>query len=247
MDAWNPRHFLRLTWLEIKIFLREPLGAIGTILVPVALFVLLGQLERGSGTPSSLARDLPIVVTLLVAVGGVTSLIAIVSIYREGGILKRLRATPLAPLTILSAHVAVKLVFTALTLGLLALVGRRFYIGPPPPAVASFLAAVALVMVSVLAIGFVFASLVPTARFAQPLASMLLYPLFAVSGLFFPLDVLPGGWQTALQLSPLTHAVDLLRATWSGTGWAGQGLAVAALALNFALCTALAAKVFRWE
>ena len=42
----------------------------------------------------------------------VMSLIAIISIYREGGILKRLRATPLSPVTILSAHVVVKLVFT---------------------------------------------------------------------------------------------------------------------------------------
>ena len=43
----------------------------------------------------------------------------IVSIYREGGILKRLRATPLRPQTILSAHVLVKLLFTAATMILL--------------------------------------------------------------------------------------------------------------------------------
>ena len=41
------------------------------------------------------------------------SLVTIISIYREGGILKRLRATPLRPHTILTAHVLVKLLFTA--------------------------------------------------------------------------------------------------------------------------------------
>ena len=40
------------------------------------------------------------------------SLVTIISIYREGGILKRLRATPLRPQTILTAHVLVKLLLT---------------------------------------------------------------------------------------------------------------------------------------
>jgi ABC-2 type transport system permease protein len=61
------------------------------------------------------------------AISAVISLVTIISIYREGGILKRLRATPLRPHTILSAHVLVKLLFTALTLTLMMLAGRRFY------------------------------------------------------------------------------------------------------------------------
>ncbi|MYH30912.1 MAG: ABC transporter permease, partial [Acidobacteria bacterium] len=32
------RHLLQLTWLEIKIFVREPLGVFGAIAVPVLLF-----------------------------------------------------------------------------------------------------------------------------------------------------------------------------------------------------------------
>ena len=39
---WN------LTWLEIKIFLREPLGAIGTIVMPVLVFVVLGRMTAGT-------------------------------------------------------------------------------------------------------------------------------------------------------------------------------------------------------
>ena len=41
------RGLAELTWLEIKIFLREPLGAIGTIAMPVLVFVLLGRLTAG--------------------------------------------------------------------------------------------------------------------------------------------------------------------------------------------------------
>ena len=49
------------------------------------------------------------------------------AIYREGGILKRLRATPLSPTVILSAHVLVKLIFTILTLAIMLWAGRHFY------------------------------------------------------------------------------------------------------------------------
>ena len=40
----NPlRGLFQLTWIEIKIFMREPLGAIGTIVVPVLVFVVAGR------------------------------------------------------------------------------------------------------------------------------------------------------------------------------------------------------------
>ena len=44
---------------------------------------------------------------------------------------------------------------------------------------------------SVLSIGFLTASLVPTARFAQPISAIVLYPMVALSGLFVPVEALP--------------------------------------------------------
>ena len=44
------RGLLKLTWLEIKIFLREPLGALGTVLIPVVVFV--GARAAGWRTPA---------------------------------------------------------------------------------------------------------------------------------------------------------------------------------------------------
>ncbi len=118
------RGLLNLTWLEIKIFMREPLGALGTILIPVVVFVILGRLAGRRAAPagaasSELVRVLPVFASVLIAISAVLSLVTIIAIYRESGILKRLRATPLRPHTILTAHVLVKLLFTTLTLTLL--------------------------------------------------------------------------------------------------------------------------------
>src|SRR5687767_15852670 len=71
--------------------------------------------------------DVPVFAAILIALNAVLSLVAIIAIYREGGILKRLRATPLRPHTILAAHVLVKLLFTAVTLALMVMAGQRYF------------------------------------------------------------------------------------------------------------------------
>lgn len=244
------RGLWRLTWLEIKIFVREPLGVIGSVLMPVLVFVVIGR-SIGSGRGANVAQfvgtDLPVLAAILIAFSAVLSLVTIVAIYREGGILKRLRATPLRPATILTAHVLVKLLFTAVTLAALALAGRRFYPVDLDPPLLSFAVALLLATLSLVSLGFILASVVPTARFAQPAAALILYPMLGVSGLFMPVELLPSGLRALARVLPLTYVVSLLRGIWRGDGWLAHGWDVAALAVTFAVCTAVAVKVFRWE
>src|SRR5471032_1328575 len=190
------RGLFKLTWLEIKIFMREPLGALGTVLIPVVVFLGLGRFTTGRGMPSLansgiLAVDLPVFAAILIAISAVLSLVTIISIYREGGILKRLRATPLRPQTILSAHVLVKLLLTAATLLLMVLAGRRYVPANAGVPVAGFTLALLVSTFSILSVGFVIASVVPTARFAQPVGAVILYPMMGLSGIFFPVAALP--------------------------------------------------------
>ena len=247
------RGLLGLTWLEIKIFVREPMGVIGTVGVPVLLFVVLGRMlgsrmrSGSSDVPSFVSVDLPIFASLLIAANAVLSLIAIMAIYREGGILKRLRATPLAPVTILGAHVVVKLGFTVCSLALLVLAGRRLFPGVMQVNLLSFTMAVLLSSLGILSLGFVIASLVPTARFAQPIGAVVLYPMLVVSGLFFPLSQLPTALRAVAYLLPTTHAVALLQGVWDGSGWGAHWVNAAALLTLFLAYCALSTRVFRWE
>jgi ABC-2 type transport system permease protein len=247
------RGLWKLTWIEMKVFMREPLGAFGTIGVPVLIFVILGHFASfRSGMPSLAVMglsgaDLPVLVALLISVSAVLSLVTIISIYREGGILKRLRATPLRPLTILSTHVIVKLLLTAATLGLMFLAGKRYF----PPGVhvpwLSFTIALLISTWSVLSIGFLIASIVPTARFAQPVGAIILYPMIAFSGLFVHTADMPPVLRAVARGLPLTYAVRLLEGIWNGDGWFAHMGDIAALTVLFLLVTSISAKVFRWE
>src|SRR5262245_22326188 len=125
------------------------MGVIGTIGIPVAVFLIASRMigpriartaiQTGGGPGSAV---LPVLASILMALSAISSLVTIVSIYREGGILKRLRATPLSPTVILSAHVLVKLLFTILTLAIMVLAGRRYF--PPGAPVPLLSSAVAL-------------------------------------------------------------------------------------------------------
>jgi len=243
------RGLWRLTWIEIKVFMREPLGAIGSIVMPVLLYVVFTRLGLGVATPSRVASSgffrvtLPVIVAILITINAVLSLVAIISIYRESGILKRLRATPLRPWTILTAHVLVKLLLTTVTLALMLLAGRRYLPADMDIPIVSFAIALVITTWSILSIGFLIASLVPTARFAQPVGAIVLYPMLVLSGLFIPREILPP-WLGHL---PLSYAVSLLEGIWKGDAWSTHLGDVAALALVFAVCMALSARLFRWE
>ena len=256
MSAFGFRGLASLTWLEIKIFLREPLGVFGSVVVPVLFFVVLGRAFTGvpagagpaaAGRPPLDSVDLAVFATLFIVINAVLSLVTIIAIYREGGILKRLKATPLRPLTILTAHVLVKLLFTALTIVLLAVLGKRYLPPDIPIPWVAFMAATLISTISVLSLGFVLASLAPTARFAQPLGTIVLYPMMAISGLFFPIEKLPVLLQVLARVMPAGYAVSLMRGAWHGDSWLQHGTDLAGLAVTFIVCSALATRLFRWE
>ena len=243
---------LKLSWIETKIFLREPMGVVGSLAIPVLLFVLVGRAlrlsPRGGEVPvSRLPFNITILTALLIALGAVQSLVAIMAIYREGGILKRLRATPLSPVTILGSHVVVKLALTLTGLLLMILAGRRVLPSAMPASTPSFIAAVMIGTASILSMGFVMASLVRSARFAQALAAAMTYVMLALSGVFFSVERLPPGLQLVAYALPTTHAVSLMRDVWSGAPWGTQLGTLGALLAIFVACIGFAARWFRWE
>ena len=242
------RRLWKLSWLELKIFVREPLGFVGSIGVPVVLSLALASVSRPGGIgPAGSGQGLPAFSPVITAMSAVISLVTIISIYRESGILKRLRATPLGPIVILSAHVMVKIAMTAATLVIIGLVGRPFYAPGPMFSFLSFSAAVVFTAWSILSIGFVIASIVPTARLAQLFAALILYPQVAMSGVFYPVDLMPAPVASVVHKLPLTAAASLLDGVWRGEGWVAHGSEVTTLVVTFVLCAAISSRIFRWE
>jgi ABC-2 type transport system permease protein len=113
--------------------------------------------------------------------------------------------------------------------------------------IASFALALIFSTLSILSLGFLLASLVPTARFAQPIGAAIFYPMIGLSGLFVPLASLPHPWQAVARVLPLTYAVSLLQGIWAGEPWSAHAGDVAALVVIGLAGVVLSARVFRWE
>ncbi len=246
------RGFWRLTWTEMKLFVREPMAAFFTLAFPLMMLFLFGSIYGNRPTPffggyGSVDVSVPAYTAMLIATGGLLSLTMTMASYRELGILRRLKATPLRPLTILGAHVIVLFVMTALGTILLVIAGTLVYDlrfnGNPLNVLAAFV----LSSMSFFALGFVLAGLLPTARTAQIVTMVLFYPMIFLSGAAIPREVLPEGVRQFAQFLPLTHVVTLLRGLWMGDPW-GQHLGEAGILVALLIAGLLVStKTFRWE
>ena len=242
----------KLTWIEIKLFLREPMAAFFTLAFPMLLLLLFGAIFGNEPTPffggvGYVDTSVPAFAAMIVATTGLISLTILLASYREQGILRRLRATPLRPQAILMAQVTVMLLMTILGMVLLILVGVAVYglrfSGNAVSVAAGFLFS----SLSFFALGFVLGGAMPTARTAQIVAMALFYTMLFLSGAAIPWEVLPKTVQNYAQVLPLTHVVGLLRGLWVGDGWMEHLKEVAVIGGVLLGGVVISARTFRWE
>jgi ABC-2 type transport system permease protein len=100
----------------------------------------------------------------------------------------------------------------------MVLAGKRYYpVGVHVP-LFSFMIALLISTWSILSIGFLIASIVPTARFAQPIGAIVLYPMITVSGFLVPIESLQPTLHAVARVLPPTYLAPLLQGIWNGTG-----------------------------
>jgi ABC-2 type transport system permease protein len=96
-------------------------------------------------------------------------------------------------------------------------------------------------------IGFILAGTLPTARTAQIVAMVLMYPMLILSGAAWPRELMPATVQKISAFVPLTYVVNLLRGLWIGQPWGDHLLDVAVLVGMLVLGVIISVKTFRWE
>ena len=246
------RGLLKLTSIELKLFLREPMAAFFTLAFPLMMLVLFGTIYGNKPTSflggyGMVDISVPAYTAMIIGSSGLLGLSIAISSYRESGVLKRLKATPIRPHTILGAQVTVTYVMTAAGMALLILAGKAIYglrFGGNP---LSVFAGFTLSALSIFAIGFVLASVAPTARVAQVAGMVIFYPMIFLSGATIPRETLPESVRQYSQVLPLTHVVSLLRGLWAGGTWGDYSKEVIILVALAVLSVIVSAKTFRWE
>jgi len=218
------RALTKLTWVELKLYLREPIGTFFTLAFPLLLLFLFGSIYGNEpsdflGGRGSVDNSVPGYLAIIIGAIGMQGIPINLSSYRERGILRRYRATPLRPLAVLGAQVIVMSIIALIGMALLYVAGRAVYDLAIPSAPSDVALAVTLSAFSFFAIGFVLASVLPTARTAQAVGLALYMPMMFISGAGMPRQMLPEALVKFSNFLPLTHVVTLIQDLWMGDGW----------------------------
>jgi ABC-2 type transport system permease protein len=241
----------RLTITETKLFFREPMIVFFALAFPTILLIILGAIPAFRVPAESLgglrAIDLyvPIIVAMGLAVFALNSLSQLFATYREKGVLRRMRTTPVKPSLMLGAQLLMSTILSVVTMMVVLAIGRLVFDVRLPRQVPAYLTGYALAAMSMFAIGLLVASLAPNGKSAGAIGTALFFPVVFFAGLWIPRDSMNDVLRTISDFTPLGAGVQSLQDATAGQ-WP-QPLHLAVMLGWTIAAGGLAARYFRWE
>ena len=169
-----------LTRVETLLLLREPAAVLFTLALPMVLLLLNGSGRNepnprfgGAGTTDVLMAGYLVYVMATSAIMGLGETLAD---YRDRGILRRLRITPLRPWQILTSHALTHLAMSAAGVILLVVVGAVGFGLHVPASIGAAVLAVVVSAASMISVGFLLGALLPSVRTTQAVAAAIYFP-----------------------------------------------------------------------
>jgi ABC-2 type transport system permease protein len=246
------RSFRKLSFVQFKLFVREPLAFFFTAVFPVTLLLLFGAIwgnapgSAGPGSPYGYVdSEVPALTGLIIATIALMSIPIATAAAREHRLLRRYRATPLSPAIYLAADVAVYYAIALLGMIMLIVIGKIVFDMQMAGSWLSIFLAFTLSALAFIAGGYLIASLAPSERSAMVIGQLIFFPMMFLSGAAMPLFILPENIRKVSEWLPLTHVVRLLQSLWFGQGW--DMTAVGVLLALLVIGTMLSIRFFRWE
>jgi ABC-2 type transport system permease protein len=232
--------------MEVRLALRNSENLLVTLVIPLALLLFLAWVDVLPGSRAErVAFLVPGVLALSVMSSAMVALGIATGFERSWLVLKRLGATPLRRSELLAAKALAVLAQLAIQVAAVLALAVAL-LGYAPPAGGLWLVPVALALgtAAFAGIGLALAGRLP-ATGTLAAANGLFVVLLLVSGLVFPLDLLPGWLAAAAGVLPSALLAELLRAALDTA--TAPTAALTGLTAWAAATTALAAATFRWE
>lgn len=239
----------KITTVESKLFMRDPTSAATAVLLPLGLLVVFASIglgETGETEGGVSPAFLPaMVISLSVAMVSLAILPTVLGTYREKGILRRLRTTPVHPVNVLGGQLIVNFAAAALTAVLVLVAGALFFDLGWPANWPGFIVAFVLMTGAMMALGLVVAAFAKTAKQATGIGMTLFFPSMFFAGVWTPGDLMPDWAVPIRDVSPMGAGMQAIQASASGA-WP-EPVNLIAMAAAIVIFGGLAARLFRWE
>jgi ABC-2 type transport system permease protein len=212
---------LRLTRLELRLLVRDPMVTIGLVALPLVMVLVLAGVFGDTPDPEfgGVAPDDHYVAgyigVVLAALGLITIPVHIAS-HRELGVLRRFRASGIGGSELVASQVLVGVILATISATVVVGVGTAIYGLRAPDDLAGVLGWFAIGLACAVAAGVALGMALPSARAATAVGNLLFIPTFLLGGGGPPRAVMTGPMGTISDALPLTHIIGGIRHSWLG-------------------------------
>ena len=212
---------VRLVGVELRLFTREPMVAIGLIGFPLATVLVLAGVFGQTPDPEfgGVAPDdhyLAGYVGVVLAALGLVTIPVHLATHRERGVLRRFRAAGVSGGVLVATEVVLGAVLGTVSVALVLLAGTALYGLQMPEDPIGVLGWYLAGLACFIATGVALGSLLPSGRSATALGNLIFVPMFLLGGGGPPRAVMTSAMQTLSDVLPLSHVVGGLRLAWLG-------------------------------
>lgn len=236
---------------EARLFAREPAAMFWIVVFPTALLCILGAIPSfrvdrpGLGGFSTIDLFVPVSVLVSMALAAVQSMPQSLLGYREAGVLRRLRTTPVGPTTLIGAQVLIHVGAVVVSTALVLLVSRVAFDTALPASWIGYLVAYVLALIATFSVGSLVTAVAPNPRVGAAISTVVVFPLLFTAGVWIPVQAMPDLLRRMVDFTPLGAASEAMTETMGGHVPAlGHLLVVAVWACGLAL---ISVRSFRWE
>lgn len=238
--------------IEFKCFFRNFISVFFTLIFPPLFLILFGEIYGNDPAPmfdgiGTVDASVPAYICMVICVTGIMSLPLSLTSYREKKILKRFKATPTTPIQIIIAQILVNLLMTVIGAALLVLIAEWRYDINFDGQILEVGLAFLLSVLCIFSIGFVIASVINNSKAATALANVVYFPMLFLSGATIPLETMPDSIKDIAEFIPLTHAVKLMKAAWTGKSLLDYDTSIIILAAITVVCIVVSGVFFNWD
>jgi ABC-2 type transport system permease protein len=238
---------------DLLAFLRNRQARFFTLILPLLFLVIFvsvfgNNTVRATGVKAS-TYYVPGISALAVIAASFVNLVISITAQREGGILKRRRATPVPAWVLIAGRTLTAMSVSLTVMTVVLLVGRFAYGVHLPTATIPGVALTAVVgSATFCVLGYALSTAVESEDAAQPMVQAVMLPLYFISGVFIPNVNLPAWLRDVAKFFPVQHLADGLHHAYDpavhgvGVVWGDLGV----LALWAAVGLAVALRRFSW-
>jgi ABC-2 type transport system permease protein len=222
-----------VTHLEVLRFVRDRsrlISSLGFPLLFLAIFGVgfknvVGQMGRGIDLIDFMYPG------IVAMAAQMTALVAGISVVqdREAGFLKEILVAPLSRTGIVLGKAFGVAAVAVLQVLMLIAVAPIVGVGVDFDLVLRLLPSVVVLSLGLSGLGILIASFMRSQQGFQMLVNVLVFPMFFLAGVFFPVDGVPVWMEVLSKINPVTYGVDAIRQIFLGSDLAAAGLGVTVL------------------